>query len=144
AGAAHATVMVDRVGRGALGAGDDAAELDQLTLVVTDKNLVQVLGRETRVPFELSHHVVFLAAHFDAAQVEPAKEDLHGARDIFNAHAERRGAAAIDADAQLGLVYLEADVHAAKVVHAANFVGDVLGDIVQHVQVLVLKDQLEL
>ena len=89
AGAAQAAVMADRVWRGALRAGDHAAELDQIALVVPDKNLVQVLRCEARLTFQLGHHVIFLAADFDAAQIEPAEENLHRARDVLDADPER-------------------------------------------------------
>src|SRR2546426_11623155 len=136
--------MADRVGSGALRIRDHAAELNQVTFVVSHKTLVKIRGREPRLPFELSHHVVLLTADFNTAQVEPAKEDLHRVRNVFDADAERRGAAAIDADAQLGFVHLETHIHGLEIVHAANFVGDVLGDAVKHVEILILENQFEL
>src|SRR5206468_4322631 len=104
---AQATIVINRVWRSALRACDQAAELDQVAFVVADKNLVQVLGRQTRLPRQLGHDEVFLAADFDAAEVQSAEENLHRARNILDAYAQRCRAAAVNADAQLRLVHLK-------------------------------------
>src|SRR5439155_3111756 len=67
----------------------------------------------------------------------------HRARNILDAHAERGGAAALDAHAELRLVHLETHADVPQIVHAANLVRQVLRRLVERVQVLVLQDQLK-
>ena len=106
-GAAHPVVMLDLVGRGADLVTDHTAELDQVAGGVANVEPVEVLRCEPRFTAQLGHHVIFLAADLDAAEVQSAEQDLQRARNVLHRDAQRGGAVAVDVEPQLRFVDFE-------------------------------------
>src|SRR6266487_2102720 len=125
-GAAKADVVFDGVGRSPFAEYYNAAELNEAPVAVAHVKAVEVLRRKAVGARQLGDDIVFLSFEFDMAEVQAAEEDLQGAREVFNAHAERGGAVAVDSEAQFGLGDLETGAGVDNVGAGTELVDDSL------------------
>jgi hypothetical protein len=119
------------------------AELHQGARVAAHVEAVQVSRGQARGPFQLGDHVVFLAAHLDLAQVQPAEQHLQGAGDGFHRDAQGGRAVAVNVDAQFRLGHFVAGTHVGQQADGAQLVGDGLRHLIQGVQIRFLQHELE-
>ena len=96
----------------------------------------------------MRHHVIFLAAYLDAAEVKAAEKNLQAARNILNRNTQRAGAIAVNVEPQLRFVDLEggADVDEdglPVVFQLLEFGHEFAGVTIQRVEVLRLNRQLK-
>jgi hypothetical protein len=136
----EAVVVLDGVGGGGGLVGDDAAELDEATVLVAHVEAVEALGGEAGEAFELGDDFVLFAVELDAAEVESAEEYLEGAGDVLDGDAEGGGTVAIDVETQFRLGDLEGGAGVEEEAGLAEFVEDFAGVAVEGVEVLGLED----